>query len=89
MLKPTVSIMVRFSIYIYLSISKIQVDITNIIAVICQLRLDFDEFKLVQPTNSKTLTPTNCEFDSIKISGPSGRSPPETCGTLTGSHSMY
>ena len=46
---------------------------------ICQLRLDFDNFDLVETT-------TGVCTDSLTISGPTGRNPMDLCGTLTGFH---
>jgi hypothetical protein len=53
------------------------------IAAICQIRLDFDNFQIQQPTT----TTGACNGDTITISSPSGKSPPVLCGMLTGTHS--
>ena len=46
---------------------------------ICQLRLDFDNFNIVE-------TATGVCTDSLTIGGPTGRNPMDLCGTLTGMH---
>ena len=46
---------------------------------ICQLRLDFDNFDIVETT-------TGVCTDSLTIAGPTGRNPMDLCGTLTGLH---
>ena len=46
---------------------------------ICQLRLDFDNFDIVETT-------TGVCTDSLTIAGPTGRNPMDLCGTLTGMH---
>ena len=51
---------------------------------ICQLRLDFGIFKIVQPTT----TTGSCDGDTIDFSNsPSGKNANTLCGTLTGMHS--
>jgi len=46
---------------------------------ICQLRLDFDNFDIVETTAGVCT-------DSLTIGGPTGRNPMDLCGTLTGLH---
>merc|ERR1712008_359216 len=46
---------------------------------ICQLRLDFDNFDIVETTAGVCT-------DSLTIAGPTGRNPMDLCGTLTGLH---
>ena len=46
---------------------------------ICQLRLDFDNFDIVE-------TAAGVCTDSLTISGPTGRNPMDLCGTLKGMH---
>jgi len=46
---------------------------------ICQLRLDFDNFDIVEDS-------TGICTDSLTIAGPTGRNPMDLCGTLTGLH---
>jgi hypothetical protein len=53
--------------------------VTPVSSDICQLRLDFDNFDLVETT-------TGVCTDSLTISGPTGRNPMDLCGTLTGFH---
>merc|ERR1740129_2372488 len=53
--------------------------VTPLSSDICQLRLDFDNFDLVETT-------TGVCTDSLTISGPTGRNPMDLCGTLTGLH---
>ena len=43
------------------------------------MRLDFDNFDLVETT-------TGVCTDSLTIGGPTGRNPMDLCGTLTGMH---
>ena len=50
---------------------------------ICQLRLDFDDFRISQPTT----TTGDCDSDTFAVTSPSGRGVPSTCGKLTGTHS--
>ena len=49
---------------------------------ICQLRLDFDNFDIVETTAGVCT-------DSLTIAGPTGRNPMDLCGTLTGLHGKY
>ena len=49
---------------------------------ICQLRLDFDNFDIVETT-------TGVCTDSLTIAGPTGRNPMDLCGTLTGLHGKW
>ena len=46
---------------------------------ICQLRLDFTNFDIVETTLGVCT-------DSLTIAGPTGRNPMDLCGTLTGMH---
>jgi len=46
---------------------------------ICQLRLDFTNFDIVETT-------VGVCTDSLTIAGPTGRNPMDLCGTLTGMH---
>ena len=48
---------------------------------ICQLRLDFDNFDIVETTAGVCT-------DSLTIGGPTGRNPMDLCGTLTGLHGI-
>ncbi len=50
---------------------------------ICQIRLDFDHFQISEPTAG----PGSCDGDTVTFTSPSGFSPPEYCGTMTGTHS--
>ena len=50
-----------------------------IFPAICQLRVDFDNFDIVETT-------TGVCTDSLTIAGPTGRNPMYLCGTLTGMH---
>ena len=49
---------------------------------ICQLRLDFTNFDIVETTLGVCT-------DSLTIAGPTGRNPMDLCGTLTGMHGKY
>merc|ERR1711956_113865 len=49
---------------------------------ICQLRLDFDNFDIVETTAGVCT-------DSLTIAGPTGRNPMDLCGTLTGLHVYF
>jgi len=52
---------------------------------LCQIRLDFDNLVLAQPSSSGDCAPTG---DSAVAVSPTGQSPPANiCGTLTGQHS--
>jgi len=53
--------------------------VTPVSSGICQLRLDFDKFDLVE-------TAAGVCTDSLTIGGPTGRNPMDLCGTLTGMH---
>merc|ERR1711971_563156 len=53
--------------------------VTPLNSNICQLRLDFDNFDIVETT-------TGVCTDSLTIAGPTGRNPMDLCGTLTGLH---
>jgi len=53
--------------------------VTPLSSDICQLRLDFDNFDIVETT-------TGVCTDSLTIAGPTGRNPMDLCGTLTGLH---
>merc|ERR1740129_2044844 len=53
--------------------------VTPLSSDICQLRLDFDNFDIVETT-------TGVCTDSLTIAGPTGRNPMDLCGTLTGFH---
>merc|ERR1711971_829098 len=53
--------------------------VTPLSSEICQLRLDFDNFDIVETT-------TGTCTDSLTIAGPTGRNPMDLCGTLTGLH---
>jgi len=53
--------------------------VTPLSSDICQLRLDFDAFDLVEGT-------TGACTDSFTVTGPTGRNPAVLCGTLTGMH---
>merc|ERR1719491_21145 len=53
--------------------------VTPVSSDICQLRLDFDNFDIVETT-------TGVCTDSLTIAGPTGRNPMDLRGTLTGLH---
>merc|ERR1711971_448202 len=53
--------------------------VTPLSSEICQLRLDFTNFDIVETT-------VGVCTDSLTIAGPTGRNPMDLCGTLTGMH---
>jgi hypothetical protein len=53
--------------------------VTPLSSEICQLRLDFTNFDIVETTLGVCT-------DSLTIAGPTGRNPMDLCGTLTGMH---
>ena len=53
-------------------------------SAICQIRLDFETFKIAQVTT----TTGTCDSDKVSFTSPAGRNPPSLCGTLTDTHSM-
>jgi len=53
--------------------------VTPVSSDICQLRLDFTNFDIVETT-------VGVCTDSLTIAGPTGRNPMDLCGTLTGMH---
>merc|ERR1712109_174671 len=53
--------------------------VTPLSTDICQLRLDFDDFDLVDATGGACT-------DSFTMGGPTGLNPMDLCGTLTGMH---
>ena len=56
----------------------------NFFSAICQIRLDFETFKIAQVTT----TTGTCDSDTVSFTSPAGRNPPSLCGTLTDTHSM-
>lgn len=52
---------------------------------ICWLRLDFETFQNVGPTNSEEPNGFQCT-DTLKVTVSSGQTVPELCGLLTGQH---
>ena len=53
---------------------------------ICQIRLDFDDVVLTQPSTTATSV-GKCDGDNIAFTSASGTSLTSLCGTLTGTHS--
>jgi len=57
---------------------------------ICQLRLDFDDVKIVAPLTAVSGSSPigTCNSDTIGVTSPSGASVPSYCGDISGTH-MY
>eukprot|EP00095_Tigriopus_kingsejongensis_P007869 maker-scaffold127_size327531-snap-gene-0.8 protein:Tk07869 transcript:maker-scaffold127_size327531-snap-gene-0.8-mRNA-1 annotation:"PREDICTED: uncharacterized protein LOC100161421" len=55
---------------------------------LCQIRLDFDNFVVAQPPSIGMGLHGDCvtSGDVFTVTSPTGKSPPVTCGTLTGQH---